>query len=207
MSKDTLSTTRSRAVALLVSLFFIATGCSGLYQEMLKEIRVAPKDFLLGPEDVLDVVVWHNQDLSRTVVIRPDGMVSMPLLGDIQAGGLTANQLAERIASRLKEYKENPSVAVTVKEVNSYNVYVLGEVIRPGKYQLKSYTTVLQAISLAGGLTPYASKNLMQVVRNSANGEGRPHEIHIPVKYDDIVSGTGSLGNFYLMSGDTIVVP
>ena len=198
--------------AIVMTLIAIMTleaslGCAGIPKELLAEMSLHPKDFVLGPEDVLEVTVWRNQDLSRQVVIRPDGMISMPLLGDIQAGGLTAEQLAERIASRLKEYKENPSVSVTVKEVNSYNVYLLGEVAKPGKYQLKSYTTVLQAIAMAGGFTPFASKNRMHVLRNSRNGGGTSHEMRIPVKYDELVSGTGTVGNFYLRSGDTIVVP
>lgn len=164
-------------------------------------------EFLLGPEDILEVVVWRNQDLSRQVVIRPDGMISMPLIGDVQANGLTANQLAARIAERLKEFKENPSVSVSVKEVNSYNIYVLGEVTKPGKYQLKSHTSVLQAIAMAGGFTLFASKNKLQVVRNSSNGDGQPHEVRIRLRYDDLLAGTGEPGNFILKSGDTVVVP
>jgi len=98
-------------------------------------------------------------------------------------------------------------VSVSVKEVNSYNVYVLGEVAKPGKYQLKSYTTVLQSIAMAGGFTAFASRNRMHVLRISHNGQENSHEIRIPVKYDELVSGTGAVGNFYLRSGDTIVVP
>ena len=197
----------TKAPFVIALVMLAALGCAGIPKALLDELSQHPKDFVLGPEDVLEVMVWKNQDLSRQVVIRPDGMISMPLIGDVRANGLTAEQLADRISEKLREFKESPSVSVSVKEVNSYNVYVLGEVIKPGKYQLKSYTTVLQAISLAGGFTPYASKHMMRVMRNSANGAGTPHEMRIPVNYDDIVSGTGSLGNFYLKSGDTIVVP
>jgi len=184
-----------------------AVACTSLPKEVLDEVNGSSKEFLIGPEDVLDVVVWRNQDLSRTVVVRPDGMISMPLIGDMEARGVTANQLAERLAARLKEFKESPSVTVSVKEVNSYNVYVLGEVAKPGKYQLKSHTTVLQAIAMAGGFTIYASKNKMQVVRNRVNGDGRPQEIRIPARYDDLVSGKGELGNFILKAADIVVVP
>jgi len=184
-----------------------AVACTGLPKEVLDEVNGSSKEFLIGPEDVLDVVVWRNQDLSRTVIVRPDGMISIPLIGDVEARGVTANQLAERLAARLKEFKETPSVTVSVKEVNSYNVYVLGEVAKPGKYQLKSHTTVLQAIAMAGGFTIYASKNKMQVVRNRVNGDGRPQEIRIPARYDDLVSGKGELGNFILKSADIVVVP
>ncbi|MGH7250348.1 MAG: polysaccharide biosynthesis/export family protein [Nitrospiraceae bacterium] len=197
----------TKAPFVIALVMLAALGCAGIPKALLDEMTQHPREFVLGPEDVLEVTVWRNQDLSRQVVIRPDGMISMPLLGDIQAGGLTAEQLAVRIGSRLKEYKENPSVSVTVKEVNSYNVYVLGEVTKPGKYQLKSHTTILQSIAMAGGFTPFASKNRMHVLRLSHNGDGDTHEIRIPVKYDDLVSGTGAPGNFFLRSGDTIVVP
>lgn len=180
-------------------------GCAAAL-ENVKEVPTAT-DFLLGPEDVLEITVWRNQDLSRQTVVRPDGMVSMPLIGDVQASGQTANQLAARIADRLKEYKESPSVTVSVKEVNSYNIYVLGEVQKPGKYQLKSHTSVLQAIAVAGGFTIYASKNKMQVVTTETNGEGRPYEIRVPVRYDELLSGKGERGNFVLKSGDIVVVP
>ena len=189
-------------VALMVSIL----GCTSHFTNTAKEV-VQSTDFLLGPEDVLEITVWRNQDLSRQTVVRPDGMVSMPLIGDVQASGMTATQLAAKIADRLKEFKESPAVSVSVKEVNSYNVFILGEVQKPGKYQLKSHTSVLQAIALAGGFTLYASKNKMQVVTSEANGDGRPHEIRIPVRYDELLSGKGERGNFVLKSGDIVVVP
>lgn len=166
-----------------------------------------PGEFLLGPEDFLSVTVWKNQDLSRDVAVRPDGMISMPLIGDVQAAGLTANTLAKRIADRLTEFMASPTVSVQVKEVNSYFIYVQGEVAKPGKYPLRSYATVLQGVSMAGGFTQYASKNKMQVLRVIQNGQEGPHEIRIPVSYDDLVSGKGNPGNFILRSGDIIVVP
>lgn len=170
--------------------------------------RQVANEFLLGPEDVVEVTVWRNQDLSRTITVRPDGMISLPLIGDVQASGLTAAQVGEKISKRLTEYKENPSVSVSVKEINSYYIYVVGEVTRPGKYALKSYATVLQGISLAGGFTQYASKNRMAILRWSASkGSSSERQVRIPVSYDDLISGKGRVGNFTLMSGDTIVVP
>jgi polysaccharide export outer membrane protein len=166
------------------------------------------KDFLLGPEDVLDIVVWKNDDLTQKgIVVRPDGKISMPLIGEVMAGGLTSNQLASQIASRLKEFKERPTVTVSVKEVNSYYVYVLGEVIKPGKYQLKSQATVLQALAIAGGFGIYAAKNRMQVIRNVQTENGESREIRIPARYDDLISGSGEIGNFFLKTGDVVVVP
>ena len=187
--------------------FLLLSACAGPTQEAIDEATRPTKDFLLGPEDVLDIVVWKNQDLSRQSVVRPDGMISLPLIGDVQAAGLTAVQLAERIADRLKEYKDSPSVSVSVKEINSYYIYVLGQVAKPGKYPLKSYTSVLQGIAMAGGFTQFASKNKLQVVRNTVNSEGIPNEVRLPVRYDDLLSGKGKLGNFILKSGDTLVVP
>lgn len=191
----------------LCAVVFLSVGCMKKQPAVVEKATVQSKDFLLGPEDVLEITVWRNADLSRTTVIRPDGMISMPLIGDVRASGLTANQLADQISKRLAEYKERPTVAVSVKEVNSYIIYVLGEVTKPGKYQLKTYTTVLQAISMAGGFTPFASKNRMQVVRNSRNGTGDLTELRIQVRYDDLLSGKGEPGNFVVMSGDTLVVP
>jgi polysaccharide export outer membrane protein len=134
-------------------------------------------------------------------------MISLPLIGDVQASGLTASGVSEKISKRLSEYKENPAVSVSVKEINSYFIYVVGEVVRPGKYSLKSYASVLQAVSLAGGFTQFASKNKMAVMRSMRNGVVDERQVRIPVRYDDLVMGKGEVGNFRLLSGDTIVVP
>jgi polysaccharide export outer membrane protein len=167
-----------------------------------------PVGFLLGPEDELEITVWKNLELSRITAIRPDGLISMPLIGDIQAAGLTADALAQRITERLKQYfATTPAVSVSVKTINSYSVFVLGEVAKPGKYQLKSYITVLQAISTAGGFTVYAKRNKLQIVRATENADHKRQEVHIPLRYDDLVAGRGEPGNIVLHSGDTVVVP
>jgi polysaccharide export outer membrane protein len=187
--------------------------CSTLLLTGCFESKISPKQyespsgFLLGPEDVLEITVWGNKDLTRTTPIRPDGLISMPIIGDVQAAGLTADALAKRIAERLKAVAMNPTVSVAVTELNSYSVYVLGEVTKPGKYQFKSYVTVLQAISTAGGFTDYAKKNRLQVLRVSHNGDEKRQEVHIPLRYDDLVSGRGEPGNIVLHPGDTVVVP
>jgi polysaccharide biosynthesis/export protein len=183
-------------------------GCGDVTKEVLDEVsKPASKDFLLGPEDVVDVTVWRNQDLSRVVVVRPDGKISLPLIGDVQASGLSSAQVAAKIAARLTEFKENPNVSVSIKEVNSYFVYVLGEVQKPGKYPIKSYATVLQGVSLAGGFTNFASKSKMAVLRVMTNSDGEQRQIRIPVPYNELISGKGEIENFVLRSGDTIVVP
>jgi polysaccharide biosynthesis/export protein len=202
LNRFTQAVSLSFAALLIISL----QGCTSS-KKVIQDTVVQSNDFLLGPEDVLEITVWRNQDLSRQTVVRPDGMVSMPLIGDVLASGMTATQLAAKIADKLKEFKESPAVSVSVKEVNSYNVFILGEVQKPGKYQLKTHTSVLQAIALAGGFTLYASKNKMQVVTAEVNGDGRPHEVRIPVRYDQLLSGKGERGNFVLKSGDIVVVP
>jgi polysaccharide export outer membrane protein len=196
-------TTQLCVVALMTAAL---SGCiDSVIQEREYE---TPAGFLLGPEDLLEITVWKNPDLSRVTAIRPDGLISMPIIGDVQAADLTADALAHRIADRLKQFVAgNPAVSVSVKELNSYSVFVLGEVSRPGKYRAKSYITLLQAISMAGGLTEYAKKNKMQVVRTRPNGDHKIHELRIPVQYDDLLMGTGEPGNIILLSGDTVVVP
>lgn len=198
----------------LLSWIFVATvvlGVAGCAEERVNyKIDLSePSDFLLGPEDLLRVTVWKSPDLSGEVPIRPDGTISMPLIGDVQAAGLTANVLAKRIGERLTEYISSPIVTVQVKEVNSYFIYVLGEVVKPGKYSLKSYVNVMQGISLAGGFGPFASKNKIKVLRNVSTGSPGHEEkrqVEIPVRYDDILKGTAVPGNFTLRSGDVIVV-
>jgi len=162
-------------------------------------------DYKIGSEDVLDVIVWKSPDLSKVVSVRPDGKISLPLIGDIVVEGLTVAQVKQDLEARLKEFKESPNVSVVVQQVNSYGIYVLGEVAKPGRYQMKTFTTVLQAISTAGGFTPYAAKNRMFVLRKSSNAGT---ETRIDVSYDDIISGGGNVSqNILLIPGDTVVVP
>ena len=195
-------------MVVIIALLGSVVGCSTPSREMVEEAANTKKEFLVGPEDVLDIVVWKNDDLSqKAVVVRPDGKISMPLIGEVNAGGLTANELASQIALRLKEFKERPAVTVSVKEVNSYYFYILGEVGKPGKYQLKSHATVLQAVAVANGFTVYAAKNRMQVIRTVQTEDGKSREIRIPARYDDLISGRGEIGKFVLKSGDVVVVP
>jgi polysaccharide biosynthesis/export protein len=193
--------------ALILAVVTTSVGCSGPSAEVIAEANSAEREFLLGPEDVIDIAVWRSEDLTqKDVVIGPDGKISMPLIGEVEVTGRTAEGLAAQIVGRLKEFKENPSVSVKVKEVNSYHVYVLGEVVRPGKYPLKSYATVLQAVALAGGFTMYAAKNNMQVLRTVTEG-GQAKKFKIPARYDELVSGDGKIKDFVLKTGDVVVVP
>lgn len=160
-------------------------------------------DFIIGPEDVLEIMVWKNDVLSRTVTVRPDGMISFPLLGDVRVLGFKPNQVAKKITTRLKEYMENPVVTVIVQQINSYVVYLMGEVANPGKYQLKRNLTLLQTIALAGGFTQFASRNRIVILRRD---NGKSTDTKIKVRYDDIVFGEKS-ENILLKPGDTIIVP
>ena len=192
--------------AFLVTVQVWAGGC--FQQEVeYKGTSVPPAEFLIGPEDVLVVTVWRNQELSKEVIVRPDGKISLPLLGDIPAAGLTAQALSKQVADGLVDFMSTPTVSVQVKEINSYHIFAVGEVARPGKIVLKSFTSVLQGISYAGGFTLYASRNNVHVLRNVKNGQGEAKQVMIPVPYQDIVKGKNLEANIILKAGDVIVVP
>lgn len=161
-------------------------------------------DYVIGPEDVIEISVWKAQDLSTTTVVRPDGIISLPLIGETTASGLTAKELGELIEQRLEEFKQSPIVSVIVKEINSKAVFITGEIARPGKYPLKSETSIVQAITLAGGFTQWAKKDNIIVIRKSTLS---PEGDKITVKYSDIVSGKNMKANILLKSGDTVIVP
>jgi polysaccharide export outer membrane protein len=150
----------------------------------------------------VEVQVWKNPDLSRTVTVRPDGKISLPLIGDVQAAGQTAAQLTEAVTEKLKTYYKEPAqVTVIVTQVNSYAIYILGEVRGQGKHVVRSGTTFLQAISLAGGFTPFASTSKITLRRRGADGK----ESAILIRYKDVLAGRQA--NLVLKPGDTIIVP
>jgi len=193
-------------VAFLLAVQGWAGGC--LQQDLqYRGMAIPPTEFLIGPEDVLVVTVWRNQELSKEVIVRPDGKISLPLLGDITAAGLTAQALSKQVADGLVEFMATPTVSVQVKEINSYHIFAVGEVGKPGKIVLKSFTSVLQGISYAGGFTTFASRNNVHVLRNVKNGQGETKQVMIPVPYQDIVQGKNLEANIILKAGDVIVVP
>jgi len=161
-------------------------------------------EYRIGPEDELEIMVWKNTDLTRKVTVRPDGKISLPLIGDVQASGLTTEELKTVVTQRMKDYIATPEVSVLVSAINSYFYYITGEVVKPGKYPLKERTTVLQAISMAGGFTPFASKNGMSLFRKDPVNSA---ETKFRVRYDDIISSEDPRKNLEIQSGDTIVVP
>ncbi|MGH9869413.1 MAG: polysaccharide biosynthesis/export family protein [Candidatus Polarisedimenticolia bacterium] len=161
----------------------------------------ASGDYLIGPEDVLDVAVWNNTAISRTVPVRPDGMISLPLLNDMQASGRTPSQLRDDLIRKLGEFMSNPEVSVIVREVHSLKVSVIGEVKKTGRFELRSRATVLDILAQAEGVNEFASRSRIVVLRSDRNGTRR-----IPFNYQELMKG-GEQENFLLQPGDIIVVP
>ena len=161
----------------------------------------ATAEYLIGPEDVLDISVWKNPELSRKVPVRPDGRVSLPLINDIQAAGLTPSQLRDQLAKRLAEFVPSPEVSVIVQEVQSLKVAVVGAVKTPGRFMLKSPATVLECIALAQGLTEFANRERIVVLRQNNGSTQR-----IPFNYRKVSEGDEQ-DNFFVRPGDIIVVP
>lgn len=170
--------------------------------DIQKKKRDMFTDYVIGPEDIIEVSVWKNAALSKIVTVRPDGKISLPLIGDIRAAGITASELKKVIADRLLEYKETPEVSVILQQVNSYMFYIMGEVLKPGKYPMKSQATLLQAITMAGGFTQFASKNKILLLRRNGS-----EEIRIKFRYDDIITGKKGTMDPILLPGDRVVVP
>ena len=158
-------------------------------------------EYQIGPEDVLDISVWKNPELSRTVPVRPDGKVSLPLLNDFRAAGLTPSDLREQLVARLSEFVPTPEVSVIVREVHSRKVAVVGAVKTAGRYELKSPMTVLEAIALAQGFTDFAARDRIVVLRQSGGTTTR-----IPFNYRKIAEGMEQ-ENFFVRPGDIVVVP
>lgn len=162
----------------------------------------AGKDYVIGADDVLDVSVWKEQELTRSLQVRPDGKISMPLLGDVQAAGLTPGQLAQNVSDKLKKYLTAPQVTVILTQINSQRVYVMGEVTRPGAYPVLPGMTVLQAISSAGGLTPFANSKKIFLMRDENHIQTK-----YPFSYKEVLDGRKAEENLPVKAGDTIVVP
>jgi polysaccharide biosynthesis/export protein len=166
--------------------------------------KVATQDpnYIIGPQDVLDISVWKEPEVSRVVPVRPDGRISLPLLNDVQAAGMTPSQLAAQITTSLKKFVTDPQVTVIVTTINSQRVYILGEVTRPGAFPMLPGMNVLQGLSSAGGFTQFAKTKSIYVLRME---DGKQQKY--PVNYKDVISGKRPEQNISLKAGDTIVVP
>jgi polysaccharide export outer membrane protein len=163
----------------------------------------APANYVIGPDDVLSVLFWRDKDLSSDVVVRPDGKISLPLLNEIQAGGLTPEQLRNAISAEARRFVEDPSVTIVIKQINSRKLFITGQVEKPGAYPLTGSTTVLQLISMAGGLKEFADNKRIMIMRTDADGR----QIGCPFNYREVVSGKKLKQNITLKPGDTVVVP
>ncbi len=157
-------------------------------------------DYKIGIDDVLDIAVWNNTTVSRTVPVRPDGKISLPLLNEVQAAGLTPSQLRASLMAKLVEYMPTPEVSVIVREVHSNKISVLGEVRKAGRYEISQRATVLDAVALAGGFNDFARRTKLVIMRQEGTGTKR-----IPINYNRIVAEEDD--NVILQPGDIVVVP
>ena len=195
------------ACLLSVSLFVGIVAIAGAADNDVKAppppqaVSQAGPDYRMGPEDVLRISVWENKELTLDLVVRPDGKISMPLIQDVVAEGQTAMELGNTIHDKLLTFIKEPQVSVIVLQVNAPKYFVIGNVAKPGTYPLRSETSVLQALSLAGGFTQFASPRNIKLIRNTAGKQ----EVR-KINYNNLIDESGE-GNFLLKSGDTIVVP
>jgi polysaccharide export outer membrane protein len=191
---------------IMVFLFFPALVYGQPDKEILSqkaakaEVAADSNQYIIGPEDILYVHVWKEETLSRTVPVRIDGKISLPLIDEIQASGLTPLQLKEKLIQRFKEFVDIPNVSVMVMEANSFRVFVSGEVRNPGVLRLRSETSILQLIPMVGGFTDWANEKKILVIRKEKGKETR-----YTVNYKNIAKGEDP--NFTLKSGDIVIIP
>lgn len=191
----------------IVCLLFVS-ACSTLTQEQSNDTMTTTDNisvtssYLIGAEDVLMISVWKEPELNREVTVRPDGGISFPLAGDIDVQNKTVDQVREAVTDKIKKYIPKAEVTVSLVKASSYRIYVLGKVNKPGQYVLGSYVDVLQALSLANGLTPYASSDKIKILRRE-NGIERVY----PFAYSMASSGERTDQNIMLRSGDVVLVP
>jgi polysaccharide export outer membrane protein len=193
------------ASCIAIGLWLSTAGLAGSRSAQPQDEEGAA-EYLIGPEDVLDIAVWNNTDISRTVPVRPDGKISLPLLNDVQAAGLTPMQLRDVLIKLLTSYIPAPTLSVIVREVHSFKVTVIGEVKTPGRYEIRSRSTVLDVLAMAGGLTQYAARDRIVVLRDEA---GKARGVPFPLDKLPTKNGgkAGGQMNFCVSPGDIIMVP
>ncbi len=183
-------------------------GCSAQYTPSNPEAeaalvaKVTQETYQLGPEDAIEISVWKEPDLTKQLVVRPDGKISYPLVGEIQAAGMTVKQLQDEISKRLGKYVTDANVTVILLKTQYYKIFVTGKVNKPGDFVVGRPTDVMQAISIAGGLTPFASPSSIVVLRKA----GGKDEV-MPFNYNDVSQGRSLEQNRTLLPGDVVVVP
>ena len=163
---------------------------------------MVPSDYVIGADDVLGIVYWRDKEMSTDARVRPDGRIAIPLINEVMASGLTPEQLQKKITEESKKYMEDASITIVVKEINSLKVFITGEVGKPGPYPLTSATTVIQLISLAGGLREYANSKNILIMRNEGG-----KQISLKFNYREVAAGKKLQQNIELKPGDTVVVP
>jgi polysaccharide biosynthesis/export protein len=189
---------------LLLSLTGLCQQSTGSTQEAQSTAPAVENDkFIIGPNDVLMVNVWKEPDITRSLPVRPDGKISLPLAGDIEAAGRTPKQVQDEITQKLQAFISNPVVTVIVQEIKSQTYNVLGEVARPGSFVLAKPVTVLDALAQAGGFKDFAKRKSVYVLRKTADGK----QEKLPFNYSDVVKGKHLEQNVELKPNDTVVVP
>jgi len=199
MGTKTLTIRRFAVAAVLLTLVIRPAAA----QVVTRTEDDPPNAYAIGPGDILDISVWKNPELTTSVPVRPDGRISVPLLGDVQAAGMTPLALKQTLTDGYKEYVTAPGVSVVVKEIHSRKIFIQGEVATPGVYDLQPRMKLMQALALAGGTTPYAKGSVI-VLRDTRDGK---QDRRIEVKIGSIVSGKKPQDNLLLLPGDTLMVP
>lgn len=205
------STLARRVLALWLALVLPAGAAATCLAQNATPSERCPGEYVIGPEDVLDIAIWNSPEISRAVPVRPDGKISLPLVNDVQAAGLTPMQLREALTKSLTSYIGTPNVSVIVREVHSFKVTVLGEVKTPGRYELKSRSTVLDVLAMAGGPTDYASRDRITVLRPLGSSTDQI-SLSLEKVTDKREASAGTSRSraataFCLMPGDTLLVP
>jgi len=199
-----------RKIVLLIGLALVVSCASDLpsvktlamHEESNPATSTSDDSYLIGPGDILSIDVWKEPDLSKQVSVRLDGHISLPLVNDVEAAGLTSTELREQLEEKLKDFVDVPEVSVTLRESRSKRIYLLGKINRPGEYALQKNMTIVQAISLAGGLAEWADSSDIKLIRKIKGTEKT-----FRVDYDAIVSGEDLGQNIFLQPDDTLFVP
>jgi polysaccharide export outer membrane protein len=188
--------------AVAAPAFAQAQGAAAKPAPVLPAGVTPPAGYIIGPDDQLSVVYWREKDMSADVVVRPDGLISLPLLNEVQASGLTPEQLRAAITKGATKFVEEPTVSVVVKAINSRKVFITGQVGKPGYYPIAGPTTVLQLIATAGGVAEYANKSKISIIRKEGG-----KDVSFRFNYGDVIKGKNLTQNIELKPGDTVVVP
>ncbi len=195
----------SVVLGMVVITFIFAqwsVGSLAFAQDVESSPGASESNYQIGPQDVLQISVWKDEILSREVVVRPDGFITFPLIGEVRAEDRPVGEVAKEMDERLTQFVSDPRITVAVSQVNSFKIYVIGKVNKPGEFQLGQYTDVMQALSLAAGLTPFAREGSIKVLRRIQGDQTT-----FPFDYGDVLKGKNLEQNIVLKRGDIVMVP